>query len=287
MHEANHPIQEALPPSMPPLTLPVIDTGAVPEVINEFDPDVVHEDGSWKEKTIKVAGGVVVSAAAVTYAFELSWLNEVWRVNAGTTELIQGGSAADVGLVVTKITAGIEVASGSLIALGLNMKSDTVDKLKGWLKARRDEALEDSEEELPKDKSRLGSLATDAALALGAGAGIVVVKDHYMRDEPSLTKDMGSMAKGAAVVVPVSGLTGYLVGGGLNSTEGTALEKPAELFVDYALDSRFMFLALTAGYAFKYRKQIPAASKYFVQQLADAPRKLSSMLRRKPAVTES
>lgn len=257
------------PPTEPLAPVPSLDREVFTPEIVEFTPDMVQSEGGWKEKTIKVAGGVVVVAALGTYGFELSWLNETWRVDEGTKEIMLGGSAVDVAIVVTKITTVVEVVSGSLIALGLNMKNDTTRKLKERFQTKKDELLEGvSEDELPKEKTRLGALATDAGLALGAGAGIVVGKDHFSRENPSLIADMGSMAKGAAVVIPVSGLTGYLVGGGINHTEDTPLEKPAEWFVDYALDTRFMFAALTLGYAYKYRRQLPAILEHAGQQIS-------------------
>jgi len=239
----------------------------VPDMIVNSETGIT--ESNWKVNTAKVAGGVAVAAAAVSYGFDLSWLNEAWRVDAGVRELMHGGSATDVGILITKMTVAVEAISSTLVAAGLNVKSGSVDRFRNWLRTKKDEMFEGKEEELPKSNSTMGSLATDAGLALSVGAGMVVAKRHLANENSTVLNDAATIAAGTATIAAVSGTIGYLLAGGLNNTEGTVLETPANWLVDYGLDTRAILTFMGVVYAVKYRKQLPTVLRYAGRQVKE------------------
>jgi len=100
-----------------------------------------------------------------------------------------------------------------------------------------------------------------AGVALGVGAGIVVVDKHMEAEHNTARKDVTHAIGASALVAGVSGAIGYLGAGGVKQLEDTPLERSAEIFVDYATDLRVWAIILS-----------PIMAKRFVRWTADVAR---------------
>lgn len=230
--------------------------------------EVVDTDADQAAEESRVSGKLmaktVVGLAGLSLVFEQSPLNEALRTNIAFDVLSHTQSAIAVGTTVAALTAAIEFGSSSLISLGLHAEGGAVQKLKERMAPKNKEAVEtavEAEREKPAEEEKasalgkIASIGADAGLALGIGAGLVTVKHHIADAEPTLRKDLVTSAKATGVVAGVSGTIGWLVGGGINYTNDTILEVPAEYFVDYATDTRFWVGVLGIGYAIKYGRR--------------------------------
>lgn len=92
--------------------------------------------------------------------------------------------------------------------------------------------------------ARFRSTITDAGIALGVGAGLVVVRRRLQVGRRSLGADLVTAAKATLVVAVVSGFIGVLASGGVEHAAAVGLETPARWFVDFATDWRFWFVLL-------------------------------------------
>ncbi len=173
---------------------------------------------------------IVLSVAAL--AFEQSPANEALRANVAFRVLDETGDAIAVGFTVLAITLPIEGIPALLIAAGLHLNPDLLRRL------MRKRALDD----LPADPAShrdVRSTLTDVGIALGVGAGLVVVRRRWADPARSFADDIRSGAWACAVVAVVSGFIGHLVAGGIENAARIGLERPAEIVVDYATDWRF------------------------------------------------
>ncbi len=204
----------------------------------------------------KFGNGILVGAAATSLILEQSPLNEAFRATVGLNVLQQTESAVAVGVVVFGVTAAIEMVPATLISLGLNANSESVDKLKARFSKKAEEEVTLSQ---TSDSASLLKKITDSsqdtAIALGVGAGLVTVRRHMADPDPSLSKDLKNSAGATGVVAGVSGFIGYLAAGGITHAEKVGLETPAEYVVDYGTDPLFWMSALGVGYGVYFAKK--------------------------------
>jgi hypothetical protein len=201
----------------------------------------------------RVGALVLVVAAGASLVFEQSPANEMLRTNAALAALKRTDSAVAVGLVVAAITALIELGSGALITFGLHVEEGAVQSLKRRMSAKH---LVRSEKSGPAGGvQRAAGLGTDVAVALGLGAGLVTMRRHVADPDPSIQKDLTTTVWATGVIAFVSGLIGYLAGGGLANAAKVGLERPARWIIDYGTDTRFWVGLLVVGYGsvFGYR----------------------------------
>lgn len=179
---------------------------------------------------------VVLSIAAL--AFEQSPANEAVRANVAFRALDHTGNAVVVGIVVFAITLVIEGVPGGLIAAGLHLNTDLVRRL-----MRRDRHVDHA---APDERRRggIGSMLTDVGIALGVGAGLVVVRRRWADPRRTFREDLRTCAWACMVVAVVSGIIGFLVAGGIRYADDVGLERPAELVVDYATDWKFWLVVV-------------------------------------------
>ncbi|MEZ5380468.1 MAG: hypothetical protein R2754_01590 [Microthrixaceae bacterium] len=191
----------------------------------------------------------IVVAAGGALVFEQSPLNEIIRTNAGFTVLEHTRSAVAVGLVVAALTVLIELVPALLITLGLHSSGGAVTKLKARMGAKHG-PLSDAAAHPPPPSSarRMGSWGTDVAVALGLGAGLVTMRRHVADPHPTVRKDVNASVQATAIVSVVSGMIGYLVGGGLANAERFGLGTPAAWIIDYGTDTRFWVGLIVVGY---------------------------------------
>lgn len=178
---------------------------------------------------------VVLSIAAL--AFEQSPANEAVRANLAFRALDHTGNAFVVGAVVFTITLVIEGVPGGLIAAGLHLNPGLLRRL-----MRRDRGGDDASAS-PR-RGGIGSTLTDVGIALGVGAGLVVVRRRWADPRRTLRDDLRTGAWACMVVAVVSGLIGFLVAGGIRYADDVGLERPAELVVDYATDWKFWLVVV-------------------------------------------
>lgn len=187
----------------------------------------------WLSRTV-----VVLSIAAL--AFEQSPANEAVRANLAFRALDHTGNAVVVGAVVFAITLVIEGVPGGLIAAGLHLNPGLLRRL-----MRRDRHGDDATPE-PARRGGIGSTLTDVGIALGVGAGLVVVRRRWATPTRTLRDDLRTGAWACMVVAVVSGIIGFLVAGGIRYADDVGLGRPAELVVDYATDWRFWLVVVVA-----------------------------------------
>jgi hypothetical protein len=211
------------------------------------------EPRSLGQQLRRVGALVLVVAAGASLVFEQSPANEMLRTNAALAALKRTDSAVAVGLVVAAITALIELGSGALITFGLHVEEGAVQSLKRRMSAKHLVRVDQSDP--PRGVRRAVGLGTDVAVALGLGAGLVTMRHHVADPDPSIQKDLTTTVWATAVIAFVSGLIGYLAGGGLTNAAKVGLERPAQWIIDYGTDTRFWVGLLVVGYGsvFAYR----------------------------------
>jgi len=204
------------------------------------------------------AMGLLGGSALLALAFEQSPANEALRTALGLSVLDWTSNALAVGLAVLAITFVIELVSSVLIVAGLRGEFGSFSRLV-------DRARTKATDGTANPSSRLGSVLTDVGIALGLGAGLVVVRHHLRTREPGLRNDLLVAIKASGVVAVVSGLIGLLAAGGIEHADAVGLGREAELFVQYATDWRFWFgvLLLVQG--------IPFLRRQWAKRRRDAP----------------
>lgn len=201
-------------------------------------------------RTRSLLAYVVVVAAAAALVFEQSPANEVVRTNAAISMLQRTGSAVWVGVVVFAVTAVIEFVAAFLITLGLHAQGGAVQGLKARMIRRRTEKLDQQAEEKQDTTGRkVGRFGTDVAVALALGAGLVTLRRHVSDPSPTIGRDLAVSARATAIVAVVSGMVGYLLGGGLANAHRVGMERPAELIIEYGVNQWFWISVLAVGYA--------------------------------------
>jgi hypothetical protein len=200
-----------------------------------------------------VVGAVVVALAAGSLVFEQSPANEVLRTNAALRVIEDGGGPVAVGLVVGAITVVIELGSALLITLGLHAEEGYVQRVKRRL---LDRGLSTGTTGRRRGRHRrtraLTRFATDVAIALGLGAGLVTIRHHVLDARPTLRRDLAVSVRATAIVAVVSGLIGYLAAGGIANAEKVGLGTPAQWVIDYGTDTRFWVSVLVVGYGLAF-----------------------------------
>ncbi|MGY6499860.1 MAG: hypothetical protein ACXIVQ_03035 [Acidimicrobiales bacterium] len=182
---------------------------------------------------------VVVALAIVAIAFEQSPANEALRANVAFRVLDRTGDAPTVGLVVVAVTLVIEGVPALLIAVGLHLHPGLLHRL-----MRRVGVDVDALAEADRPRRTVGSMLTDAGVALGIGAGLVIIRRRWVEPHRSLASDLRTGAIACVLVAVVSGLIGYLIAGGIHYAADIGLERPAQLVVDYAADWRFWLVVV-------------------------------------------
>ena len=201
-------------------------------------------------RTRSLLAYLVVVAAAAALVFEQSPANEVVRTNAAISMLQRTGSAVWVGVVVFAVTAVIEFVAAFLITLGLHARGGAVQGLKARMIRRRTEKLDQQAEEKQDTTGRkVGRFGTDVAVALALGAGLVTLRRHVSDPSPTIGRDLAVSARATAIVAVVSGMVGYLLGGGLANAHRVGLERPAEIIIEYGVNQWFWISVLAVGYA--------------------------------------
>lgn len=194
----------------------------------------------------RLGSSVVALLAGAALIFEQSPANEALRTNVGLEAFQATGRPVVVGLVVAAITAVIEIIPAALISFGLHLESGAVRRLKEKMIRRRPEIREEAP--AATVARRVGRGATDVAVALGLGAGLVAVRRHVTDPDPTLRKDLIASGWAAAVISVVSGMIGYLVAGGLSNAERVGLGRVAGWIVDYGANTWFWVGVLVVGY---------------------------------------
>jgi hypothetical protein len=199
-----------------------------------------------------VVGAVIVVLAAASLVFEQSPANEVLRTNAALRVLDDGGGPVAVGLVVAAITVVIELGSALLITLGLHAEEGYVQRVKRKLLDRARRAEPAGRRSGRRRTRALTRFATDVAIALGLGAGLVTMRHHVLDARPSVRRDLAVSVRATAIVAVVSGLIGYLAAGGITNAEKVGLGTPAQWVIDYGTDTRFWVSLLVVGYVLAF-----------------------------------
>jgi len=199
----------------------------------------------------KFIGGLSVAAAAGALVFEQGPANEALRTKVALDVLTATSNEIAVGVATAALTYGIEFGSSALLALGAHKEGQRVEKLIS--KFKKDDKGK-SEEEHNKN-SHFKENVTDAGIALGVGAAIVIARKRLVDPKRTLGEDLKTGAKASAVIAGVSGMIGYLAAGGIEHAKSVGLEKPAQYFVDYATDWKFWAGVLACVYAGSYIKE--------------------------------
>lgn len=187
---------------------------------------------SWPARLV-----VVLAVAAI--AFEQSPANEAIRANVAFRVLDRTGDSLTVGMVVAAVTLLIEGVPALLIALGLHLDPGLLHRL-----MRRLGVDVDAVAESDAPRRTVGSALTDAGVALGIGAGLVIVRRRWRTPFRTLAEDLRTGAWACVLVAAVSGLIGYLLAGGIRYAADVGLERPAQLVIDYAADWRFWLVVV-------------------------------------------
>jgi hypothetical protein len=190
-------------------------------------------------------GRVVLFLAVVALGFEQSPANEALRTALGLEVLDRTQNEWAVGATVFGLTCLIEGISSVLIIMGLHGPSGMVERITTRFRTAASE--DDSTAANQSSRmARAGGVLTDASLALGVGAGLVVIRHHLRHATRPVSADLGTGAVATTVVAGVSGAIGVLAAGGIRHAARVGLETPAQWFVDYATDWRFWLVVFAA-----------------------------------------
>lgn len=173
----------------------------------------------------------MLGLAVGSVLFEQSPANEALRTALGLEVLQRTQSEWPVGAAILGLTFLIEGASSLLIIGGLHLPSELVAKF-------TDRFGRNGSDSVAPRRSLVGAV-TDASLALGVGAGIVVMRHHLRDPDRPVRDDLRVAFTATTVVAVVSGAIGVLAAGGIRHAGKVGLETPAQWFVDYATDWRF------------------------------------------------
>lgn len=185
-------------------------------------------------------GRIIGAAALGSLAIQQSPANEAIRAAVGLWVLDRTSNPLAVGSAVMLTTAAIDGLTSVLIALGLHARTGTVRRIMAWARSRWGAKS-------TQRPTRIGELSTDAVLALGIGAGLVVARRHLRDARPTLSKDLAAAFLATLFVAVVAGGLGALAGGGLEHAERIGLGAPARLIVEYGSDLRLWILVMAAA----------------------------------------
>lgn len=182
--------------------------------------------------------------AILSLVFEQSPLNEALRALFGFRAFQLTNNALFVGLVVALLTLVIELTSSILIAAGLNSSV----KFKAFLNRHT-----------PTRNGRTSytvkNSAADYLLALGIGAGSLVIIKHLKNRDQVFLADLKSAFKASCVIAVFSGFVGFLAGGGIVIAQDYGLADQAQYFLDIVTDWRFWLIIVLVSQGGEFLKR--------------------------------
>lgn len=211
---------------------------------------------SMRTRKQKIIGGLVVAAAAGALVFEQGPANEALRTKIGLDVLQASNSEIAVGSAIAGLTLAIEMGSSGLFALGVYKERERVDKLLSRFRKKEElqEDVKHEQEHKKEEKNEFVEKITDAGVALGIGAAIVVARKRVVDPKRTLKQDLVTGLKASSVIAGVSGIIGWLAAGGIRHAASVGMEKPAQYFVDYATDWKFWGVVIAAVYGGNFLK---------------------------------
>lgn len=206
-------------------------------------PENLPEPAFTAERT-NIADRLKVGAAAVAFAFQQSPANEAIRAYAGVNVYDATHNPLIVGAAVGAITFAIEGLSSYSISQALNSNATSVERLKN-----RFQKGDIDEQQVRSNK------VSDMAVAMGIGAGAVVVKRHIQEVDRTLEKDVRTSLKTSGAIAGASAVIAGLAGGGIEYASRVGLERPAEVAVEVLSDWRTYVGALVIAQAYSFTKK--------------------------------
>lgn len=203
-----------------------------------LQPDQSHDQGlpeNGKSLKANIIGGLAITAAVAAFIFEQSPANEALRTTAAFNVLDDTASPFAAGSAVAGITMAIEMGSSTLAAAGFHFEKERMQTFINKFK-KSDPEDEQITTEPKKSENNAKEIFLDTGTALGFGAAIVIARKRFVDTERTFKDDILTGAKASAVIAGVSGFIGYLATGGVDNADKVGLEKPAEVFVNYATD---------------------------------------------------
>lgn len=182
-------------------------------------------------RTISKHTSRIITVFAVgLFIFEQSPANEAVRAFAGFKVLEATGSAVLVALAVGLITFVVEMSSSALIALGLHSSNRFKRFSQRFVKHESKDTGKNS--------------ASDYLLALGIGAGTLVIKKHLKNKKQTLSADLRSAFKASLAITLFSAFVGFLAGGGVIVAQQIGLGTLAQQFLNIVTDWRFWLIVV-------------------------------------------
>ena len=176
-------------------------------------------------------------AALACLIFQQSPGNEAVRTAAALAILRRTNNEFAVAATVGLLTMIIEGGSSLLIALGLHLDNDFVDRMLS--RVRRVE---------PAGAQSTASRFADFGITLGSGAGLVVIKHHVLNPQRTRRQDARTGLSFALFGSAFSALIGFLAAGGIKYADRVGLGVPAKYFVKYATDWRSWMVLILFAY---------------------------------------
>lgn len=221
---------------------------------NEIVYNQDSDEQAMRTKREKIIGGLIVAAAAGALIFEQGPANEALRTKIGLDVLQASNSEIAVGSAIAAVTLAIEMGSSGLFAMGVHKERERVDKLLSRFRKKEEleEDVKHEKEHAKEKKNELVEKVTDAGVALGIGAAIVIARKRVVDPKRTLKQDLVTGLKASSVIAGVSGIIGWLAAGGIRHAASVGMEKPAQYFVDYATDWKFWGVVIAAVYGTSY-----------------------------------
>lgn len=193
-----------------------------------------------KNKT-GVFSSLVIWSAFFALVFEQSPLNEALRAWLGFTVLDYTNNPLFVAAVVFTVTLAIEQTSSSLIAIGLS-KSKRFGRFVSKFSKRKS---------VPESSK---NSASDYILALGIGAGMLVIKNHLKNSHRSIVQDLKSAFKASLAIAVFSSFVAFMASGGVEIARLYGFGTQAQFFLDVVTDWRFWLVVVVSSQFFEFIK---------------------------------
>lgn len=188
----------------------------------------------------------VLGIAGVLFVFQQSPLNEIIRVWAATSVLRQTHSPLLTALVVAGLTFVIEAIAAVAIAKAMRLYPSKMS----WMHKKLTKKDRTTKRQLRSTKA---STATDTALALGIGAGAVLVKKHFEQKNRSAQDDARTIVKSSAGIALFSAIIAYLASGGIESIDKLGMSpETTQLIFNIATDWKIYVIIILAIELFGY-----------------------------------
>jgi hypothetical protein len=226
---------------------------------NELEPRVGQSPEQPTSLMSRALGWTATGLAAGTLLFEQSPGNEAVRADAAFSVLSHTDSWLLAGGAVAAITFGVEMGCSILTATGMHFNAGGLDRAlnsrfvnkiipKKQLENDPDKPLSQSA------KASIGERATDATIALGIGAAIVILRKQRQNSNRNFGQNMETGFEASLAVALFSGAVGALATGGAAALDKIGLQKPAEIFVDVASNWKTYAIGLGALWGGTYIK---------------------------------